>query len=1681
MTVVQVNEIDITVNDKTAEGAASAGVHLDAVQDKAEAATDALTGMGDAGAKAAQGVADSAKAAASATDGLAASTTTSLSSMRKAYSALRSEAAGLQEQLDKVGASGGDTSGITAELSKTQTEMSRLQDSMAALKQKTAASTEAQLAWNGQLNQASAPMVGLAAATAKATGNMDGLTNALRAGTNSGLKSFFQMGAAAGDEVSRLTLKLMTAQDRLQQIKVQSLSAGDYGVSSQDAQAAVGAQQAVVDTLMEQLTVAREARNAVDDLTSSQTRNTSAVKLEGYQLGILMDEAHKFFDMVLAGGNPLQAAFYEVPNAVQVMGGFGQSLKLVTGFMSGPGGIAAAAAVAGAAIYKIGAYAEGEQEQLAQLSQHLRATRTDYADMAQQAEEAARTLKGNSDLSLDDSRTVVQTIVSVPTVDSSQIDRLTSDARNLAAVMGGTVPAAAKTMAEAIKDPAKAAQDFAQNGMPGFNAGFVLMVQHMQQAGNEAGALRSVLDRLEQNIKGAADQGLTPFQQAWKHLGDDLGETGEVIRKTTQSIGDFFVAMGTTALNVVDEVITGFKKIPDEISSVGNSLWGGLKSAGSYLEGGVESGLNAVGATNMAHLMQQGSTANPTFSAPATGASSAAASAAEAVAAAQDKQASSTSALAAHYAELEKAVSDAAGADSSLGGQIADQQRKIQSLTHAIAAENELYRAGKRSAAEHAAQLQNFNGQLQAANVALAGMRGPFAELIEQQNRAAQSASALTGYDWAMVEAAQQADDAARSLSGGMASASEKAVVQASAARTLAAEYQTSTTAMERNTGLQRQVAQAWLQGGQAATEATAYVQAYTEALDHYDEGTPAFVAAVQQRKAALVDAAHATSDINLSQQTSANNDQISVLQAQTATLGQNDEARQKLINHMQAEQQLLRSGVSLTDASSQSYLNSVDALSDATNAYQHQQAVLQDVTGELSSMADTISDDVTQAFVQGSGAGVSFKSVLQGIESQIASMLVKMALINPLLNNIDGGARSTLGDLSSVLSGAGGTSGSSSSGFGGTFSGMSDLFSKTWGGGSSGASGSSDTADFSGSGSSPNQGFSAAGSALSGVGNTIGSLFSSGSATSAEDGPFAGAGVSADSNFNASSFGGSKSSGLFSSSGSVMGDVGGGLAGFGMGYGIGTMASNLTGGGQGGKIGSAIGAGIGSAVGGIFGGPMGSMVGGVVLGAIGGIIGGLFNKSHYVWDTVSGQDGKLVISNVTTHHADDDVSSGLQKQLDSINATLADVDVTVGDGDYGQVGHYHKGKKRYSTSLESLLPGVDLETTDATFSKALAGGMPDSVDNVSDWLNDITALKQTADALDDLGVNVTKFNDAAHVTIDSFSGYTGDVAKMLSGLDGKEISVSALQTEVSTIKQLLDVTSSGSESIASQAADIQRQYANAARTAEQYGMDAQILIDKGNTIAAQMLANAKTQLDQAGQSVQARYMAATGNQEGADLLNQQVSGDQEIQQLQDNWRSYLGDTYATNVTYQQQLTDLEKTLAAERLKIQQTYAGDSLAQLEQYSSSALQSVTSVFSNLNTYAQELATSDASPLSVQAQYGVANDNLTSDYQKAMGGDYDALSRMQSDAQSYLTLAKQWEGSGTGYAEDFQKVVSMLQSIGNLGSDTFTASLAKTLFQQNTDATLQVKTAIQNMEASLNATLRQFNRIQAAKAA
>ncbi|MPQ75076.1 phage tail length tape measure family protein [Acetobacter senegalensis] len=1457
-----------------------------------------------------------------------------------------------------------------------------------------------------------------------------------------------------------------------------------------------------------------KAKTTLDRQTASLSGNAGAAKLTAFEMGILADEAHKFFDQVLAGGNAMQAAFYQVPNMVQIMGGFRASLTRVTSALIGPGALVAGLGAGVAAIAAMGYASESEQQQLAQLSTHLRATRTDYADMATAAEKAARSLhESDSDLSLSDSRTAVQTIVSVPTVDSSQIERYMTDARNLAAIMGQTVPEAAKTMASALQDPAKAAEEFAQQGMPGFNAGLVLMVQHMEQAGNRTGALNSVLKVLEQTTKNAEEQALTPFQASLKNLKDETGGVGDAVVYSFQHMGDGIVGMATAGIKGLTGLIELIEQIAPQVETATKSIWdsvaSGMKWVGGKLEGGVEGGLNLLGATNLSHLMAQGTTADPQFSMPnnpaTSGMSGVSSSTINESASALDKLSASTTKNTAAWEENRKEIDAMAGTDSSLGGQISDHQRKIEGLTSAIAKLKALgpanYSDGNAEA--YNATLKNLTGQLQAEQVALGGLRGPFAELLEQQDRAAQSAAALTGYDKAMVEASQQADDAARQLSGGLASASEKALVQAAAARTLAAEYTTGTAVMLRNTSLQGQIADAWSRGGAAAEHATNYVQAYTDALDHYKEGSPAFAEAVAQRTKALDEQYSAAQKVQLAQQTYANDNQVKLLETETDTIGMNADARTKLINRMQAEQEQLQKGNSLQDESVQKYLESVDALSDSTAAYQHHQQVVQDVTGSLENMTDQLTDGITQGFLQGTSSGMSFKSVLKGIEVQIAAMLVKMALINPLLNKIDGGTRTTMDDITKMFSqqqnGSASTSSDSSWAPTASSDAMNSVYANDNTGSASSSSFSSDWAPtVSGSTSlfsntESHGGLSSSGQATASNGisvSDIQSIFGSGSSSSSK---------------TSSGFG--SLSDMFSGDGGLMSDsgqetastaggamslVGGAVGGLTTGYSLGKKASNLTGGGEGGKIGAAVGAGIGTVVGSVFGGPIGGMIGGAVLGTIGGIIGGLFNKTHRVYDSVIGSDGQLAIGGTRSKNAKDDVTAGLTTDLDSVNAAYADAGITVSDGSYGEVGHYHKGKKHRSTALTDLLPDITLHSDDANEDLALQQLMPKSFDSISSYTQTIESIKQLADTLDALHVSVAKFDDQTHVTVGHISGYTGDLGKVLSGFDGKTVSTDALENQISTLKELLDITNNGAQSLVSQVADLRDKYQQAADQAKAYGLDYQVILDKGNAVAQQMLDAENTKLTQSDQSVQGRYLAAVGDQEGADLVNFDVSADQQRQSLQDEWRSYLGDSFADNQTYAAQMADLDKTLAAERLKIQTTYADQALAAQQQaeqaaaekqaeYLSQAQSSVASAFSNLADYVQGLGTSDASPLSVQDQYKLANDNFDTDYQAAMGGDYDALTRLQSESQIALSVDKQWLGSSTDYSNAYQDMLTKLQAIGNLGADTFTANLAKQLAAQQVDATLQVKQSIQTMQAAITAELKQFIRVQTVKAA
>ncbi|MBS1079240.1 phage tail length tape measure family protein [Gluconobacter kondonii] len=1442
-----------------------------------------------------------------------------------------------------------------------------------------------------------------------------------------------------------------------------------------------------VNALRERSKALSDGAKATTDANKTIEETADKAGLSSQKMGILADEAHKFFDQVMSGGSAFQAAFYQLPNMIQVMGGFGGALETVAGWMVGPAGLVVAGAAAAAAVYKVGSSAEAEQEQLATLSQHLRATRDDYTAMASAAEVAARQLSAGSGLSLDDSRSVTTTFAAVPTIDSSSLTSLTQEARDLAEVMGETVPEAAKDMASAYADPAKAAQDFADKGLLGVHQGLVSQVKDLQDSGNRMEAWQLLMGQLESATRGAVDQGLTPFQQAVRNLKDAWAGPMEGVENYGNKIGDFLVSQATKSIDGLTGLINKVKELKGWMDSF-QPVHVAYEAQQQQIQQGTSSGMSGlidtvgqqIGANSdvisLAHRIQPVESATGQYDRtgavvmssagaiggmqvmPANAAGNDLTDPIGNVTAAErllvrlyskysgneqlvamaynwgegnvDKYLQGQGAVpqsvqnyvqqvtggqtygATTLATMQGKVDDALKTpDGSTNSQRADQVNAIKQMTDAQAELDKQRQAGVITDADYDAKTQALTERLMAHKGALNDLRDPMQELAHQQQQATDAAWAGTAAQKAMVQVDQQVEEAARKMGQSHATAAQLLKAESNEQQLLTGQFNSAIDAMDRKTSAQNTLLSSY-------DASKGSLDDYLRSVEASDTVQATSIAGTQEQArqtAVLTDAlkrqAEAQVDITTARKAYGQSLDLETIKAEATAIGQDSDAVSVQMAVLKERNALLENGADLTSKASQTDLDNVAAIQTATNAYQKQQDTLNELTSDISSAADTLSSSFTQALVNASNGGVTFKSAMQGVESQLISVIAKLALINPLLSAIDGKSRTTLGDVSSILSGASSPS-------------ISD-----------GAAAISQ--DSGGWGWNPLASAGSSSSSASGLGGSS-SWLSSGLKTN-----------------------------LFGTAtvGNLLGGIGGG-------FGIGSALSGIGGGSQtNGLIGSGLGAAAG-AVAGSFIPVIGTMLGGVIGGGLGGLLGGLFSKTHYVYDSVQGSDGQLSIGSTRTKHASDDVTAGLQDQLDDLNGTYSDLGISVSDGSYGDVGHYHKGKHKSTKTLAELLGNVDLTSSDDTFNKALQGGLPSSFESIASYESTLSSLKQTADALDNLGVHVTKFDSATKITVGHIDGYTGDLATMLSGLDGKSISTSDLSNEISTLKSLLDITDSGSESLTSQVEDLQRSYQNAARDAAAYGMDAQVLLDKGNAIAQQMIAAQTTKLAQSDQSVQARYLTATGDDEGADLLNQQVSADQQVQQLKDSWQSYLGDSYADNATYQAQMTDLQKTLAAERLQIEASYQGTSLAQQKEYLSEANQSVAGVFSNLASYVENLNTSDVSPLSAEQKYHSANDNLQSDYKAAMGGDYDALSRIQSDAQTLLPLAQSYLGSGVDYAKVYSQTLSILQSLSGMDTNKVTAALMQKLAQAQVNAQAQTTQAVQVLQKALVPEIKQM---------
>ncbi|RUT27355.1 phage tail protein, partial [Asaia sp. W19] len=354
----------------------------------------------------------------------------------------------------------------------------------------------------------------------------------------------------------------------------------------------------------------------------------------------------------------------------------------------------------------------------------------------------------------------------------------------------------------------------------------------------------------------------------------------------------------------------------------------------------------------------------------------------------------------------------------------------------------------------------------------------------------------------------------------------------------------------------------------------------------------------------------------------------------------------------------------------------------------------------------------------------------------------------------------------------------------------------------------------------------------------------------------------------------------------------------------------------------------------------IGTLLGGLIGGGAGGLLGGLFGhkKNPYTIDQVLLEGDQFSIGKTWNQKQTDTITAQLKADIASLNTMMSSMGLKAGNAYLGTVRDdpNNKDPDQRSVSLKDLLGGVQLRSDDnATFSQALAQGMPASFDSVAAFQTAVTQLKGMADTVDALGVAVSKFNSDGTVTVSGFTEATGDLRTALDAmLNGKTVSTSDLQSQVATITEfvsntmpnLMKATVDGQQSWVEQMEALKKTYADAASQAGSYGLDGNALNDKFSALYREGYEQNMRSLSESGQSVKARLLAAQGDQQGADLLDFDLSASQQKRQLAESWKGFLGEAYTGNQTYLDQATALEKTLAAERLAIQKSYADKAAA-----------------------------------------------------------------------------------------------------------------------------------------------------------
>ena len=302
--------------------------------------------------------------------------------------------------------------------------------------------------------------------------------------------------------------------------------------------------------------------------------------------------------------------------------------------------------------------------------------------------------------------------------------------------------------------------------------------------------------------------------------------------------------------------------------------------------------------------------------------------------------------------------------------------------------------------------------------VELNNLLTPAEKYLQSQRDALAAGSALTEGDRVLLGVRQEIIQLERE--GAQFSPAQRREAEALALEKQSAGYRQLVAGIQDQVKSQEGLSAAYGEGYAAVARVNAEQQAYQEAIRLFPRNS-------EQQKAALAGLtveyerlAQASARAQIAQQQRENNDELAFIERQTQLIGVSAEVRERELAVFRARQELQRKQPGLSAEETAAYLQTVDALAAGQARFEAMSASYEEIRGIGVRAFEQIGDAAISALLDGEKGAIDFGRVFKSVIADMLREILKLAIINPIMNELFKTDRPTIGGLFGALAGGG-------------------------------------------------------------------------------------------------------------------------------------------------------------------------------------------------------------------------------------------------------------------------------------------------------------------------------------------------------------------------------------------------------------------------------------------------------------------------------------------------------------------------------------------------------------------------------------------------------------------------------------------------------------------------------------